>query len=101
MRRSTRRTNLTSIVRMMPRFRQALHATEAVLAMRIGVAVAGVVPAADQALEAVAAKQRLISAGFLSLWRRGYAIGVAFTVCATCRWLASWSCRCCGVPVGS
>jgi hypothetical protein len=65
MRRSTRRTNLTSIVRMMPRFRQALHATEAVLAMRIGVAVAGVVPAADQALEAVAARESLVSGGFL------------------------------------
>ena len=65
MRRSTRRTNLTSIVRMMRRFLRALHATEAVLAMRIGVAVAGVVPAADQVLEAVAAKQRLISAGSL------------------------------------
>jgi hypothetical protein len=50
---------------MMPRFRQALHATEAVLAMRIGVAVAGVVPAADQALEAVAARESLVSGGFL------------------------------------
>jgi len=39
--------------------------------------------------------------GIMRLTEEGYAIGVAFTVCATCRWLASWSCRCCGVPVGS
>jgi hypothetical protein len=65
MRRSMKRTNLTSIVRMMRRFRRALHATEAVLAMRIGVVVAAVVPAADRAVEAVAARESLVSGGSL------------------------------------